>query len=76
MSESEYINLNQVTQEEMDTIMMLTRKMEGGGAGESEHVPSPDTELQEGKNCYLLLCIFETVSLYPSSGYVCFTLLW
>jgi hypothetical protein len=36
---------SQVTPEEMETILMLTRKME---SGEIERVSSPEQELQEG----------------------------
>lgn len=46
MNEGTYnLNYNQVTQEEMETILMLTRKMDGGDNGERL---SPDNDLQEG----------------------------
>jgi hypothetical protein len=47
MSETDYMipNNTQVTPEEMETILMLSRKMEGG---EPESASSPEQELQEG----------------------------
>jgi hypothetical protein len=50
MNDAAYMNYNQVTQEEMETILMLTRKMDGGDNGNnaSEQIPSPYNELQEG----------------------------
>lgn len=48
--DTDYLSANnaQVTPEEMETILMLTRKMEG--AVETERVSSPEQELQDGMN--------------------------
>lgn len=46
MSETDYTTTNsQVTPEEMETIMMLTRKMDGG---DSDRASSPEHEVNEG----------------------------
>jgi len=46
MNDPAYLNYNQVTQEEMETILMLTRKMDGGGAGSltTTHPPAMENE--------------------------------
>lgn len=48
MSETDYMSTNpQVTPEEMETILMLTRKMEGAES-EDNRASSPEHEANEG----------------------------
>jgi len=55
MNDPAYLNYNQVTQEEMETILMLTRKMDGGGssmhptAAENEQA-SAETDAQDTRH--------------------------